>query len=93
LDFDTGEKLQVNCDNIQTIRLLADNHPLLSTKLRHVDIHQHWLRQEVQANRISIQWVSTNEMPADGLTKPLTKQKQQHFINLLGLVDIRSKID
>jgi hypothetical protein len=26
--------------------------PELNTKLRHVDIHHHWLRQEVQVKRI-----------------------------------------
>jgi hypothetical protein len=92
LDFETGENLQIQCDNLQTIRLLADDHPLLTTKLRHVDIHQHWLRQEVQSNRITVQWVSTNTMPADGLTKPLPRQKHKKFIQLLGLVDIRDKL-
>jgi len=92
LDFNPGEKLQINCDNLQTIRVLADDHPLLSTKLRHVDIHQHWLRQEVQEDRISVQWISTNNMPADGLTKPLTRQKQERFIQLLGLVEIKDKL-
>ena len=92
LSFDLGEKLQIDCDNLQTIRLLADDNPILSTKLKHVDIHQHWLRQEVQAKRINIQWVPTSKMPADGLTKPLTRQKQESFIQLLGLVDIKDKL-
>src|SRR5436309_10024052 len=35
LDFHPGHRLQIDCDNLQTIRLLADDHPLLSTKLRH----------------------------------------------------------
>jgi hypothetical protein len=92
LDFDTKESLQIDCDNLQTIRLLVENSLLLPTKLRHVDIHQHWLRQEVQAKRIAIQWISTNEMPADGLTKPLTRQKHERFVRLLGLVDIKDKL-
>ena len=92
LDFYLGHQLQIDCDNLQMIRLLANDHLLLSTKLWYVDIHQHWLRQEVQANRISIQWISTSNMPADGLTKPLTWQKQENFIRLLGLVDIQDKL-
>jgi hypothetical protein len=27
-------------------------------------------------------------MPADGLTKPLPRQKHQHFVQQLGLVDL-----
>jgi hypothetical protein len=92
LDFDTKELLQIDCDNRQTIRLLVENSPILPTKLRHVDIHQHWLRQEVQAKRVAIQWVSTNDMPADGLTKPLTRQKHERFVRLLGLVDIKNEL-
>ena len=57
-------------------------------KLKHVNIHNHWLRQEVRTGKIGIFWVPTTEMPADGLTKPLSRQKHEAFIRLLGLVEI-----
>jgi hypothetical protein len=62
--------------------------PKLVTKLRHVDIYQHWLRQEVQDSKLSIEWLPTSEMPADGLTKALPRQKHDEFICQLRLVDI-----
>ena len=62
--------------------------PQFSTKLRHVDISKNWLRQEVQAGCLSIEWIPTATMPADGLTKALSRQKQERFIQQLGLVDI-----
>jgi RAB protein geranylgeranyltransferase component A len=65
----------------------------LATKLKHVDIHHHWLRQEVQDQRLQIDWVPTTEMPADGLTKALSTQKHQAFIQQIGLVDIRHLIE
>lgn len=37
------ETLTIECDNLQTIRLLVDETMKLQTKLRHVDIHSHWL--------------------------------------------------
>ena len=43
----------------------------LVTKLKHVDIHQHWLRQETEKGTVRIEWVSTSQMLADGLTKAL----------------------
>jgi len=58
------------------------------TKLRHVDIYRHWLRQEVQQGRIEIKWVATAEMGADGLTKLLPVQKHREFTNMLGLCDL-----
>ena len=33
----------IKCDNAQTIRLLVDESTKLQTKLRHVNIHSHWL--------------------------------------------------
>ncbi len=44
----------IECDNAQTIQLLVDESMKLQTKLRHVDIHSHWLRQGVQCGSIHI---------------------------------------
>jgi len=87
IDFKLAEELTINCDNKQTIRLLTAETPELTTKLRHVDIHHHWLRQEVKNKTITIDYIPTNMMPADGLTKPMTRQKQEHFIKLVNLKD------
>jgi hypothetical protein len=83
------DQYTVECDNQQTIRLLTTPAIKLATKLKHLDIHQHWLRQEVEENRLNIEWIPTTEMPADGLTKALPKQKHQVFLQQLGLVDIK----
>jgi hypothetical protein len=59
---------------------LQKDSNLLRTKLRHIDIHNHWLRQEVRDARIDVRWVSITEMPADGLTKALPRQRYEVFI-------------
>ncbi len=82
----------VNCDNLQTIRLLEEDILKLETKLRHVDINQNWLRQEVQAKRVHLRWLPTPDMPADGMTKQLSKQRQDRFVKQLNLVDISEKL-
>ena len=71
MDFDLDEEPVIYYDNRQTIRLLKQETLKLKTALRHVDIHQSWLRQEVQAGRIDVEWVPTAEMVADGFTKML----------------------
>ena len=71
ITFEPGTNLSLQCDNQQMIRLLVQDTLRLVTKLRHVDIHDHWLRQEVQAERLQIEWVQTADMRADGLTKAL----------------------
>ena len=66
--------------------------PQLNTRLRHVDIHGHWLRQEIQEGRISIEWCPTAKMKADGLTKVLPGQKFRAFTKQLNLVDIQASL-
>lgn len=85
LGYSPHTEVTIKCDNAQTIRLLTQETVQLITKLRHVDIHRHWLRQEVQRQRIKIEWIPTAEMIADGLTKPLTGSKLTLFQKNLGL--------
>ena len=47
-----------------------------------------WLCQETEAGRLQVSWMATNQMPADGLTKSLSRQKHSTFVEQLGLIDI-----
>jgi hypothetical protein len=67
---------------------MIQDTPKLVTKLKHVDIHQHWLRQEVVQKNLQIQWIQTSEMKADGFTKALPRQKHQEFVRQLNLKDL-----
>ena len=88
LRFDLGHEITIYCDNQQTIRLLVKDLPTLMTKLKHVDIRRHWLREQVADEKIKVTWIPTSQMPADGLTKALPRQKHQNFVRQLGLVDL-----
>ena len=80
-----GGPTHIECDNRQTIRAFTTPAAKLTTKLRHVDIHRHWLRQEVQKGTITIQWTPTASILADGFTKALSPQKHKEFVKLIGL--------
>jgi hypothetical protein len=84
--------LTIQCDNLQTIGLLVQEAAKLQTKLRHVDIHSHWLRQEVQRQTIQLQWQATSKMIADGLTKPLGKVLFKNFTKMIGLEDLTERL-
>ncbi|KID93530.1 reverse transcriptase, partial [Metarhizium majus ARSEF 297] len=86
------EPLHLEIDNKQTIRLLVEGSAKLTTQLRHVDIYQHWLRQQVQSSRIKVQWVESKDMVADGMTKALPKVRHTEFLRQLRIEDIRSRI-
>ena len=83
--------ITIQCDNTQTIRLVTQDTVLLQTRLRHIDIHQHWLRQEVQRGRIKVVHVQSDDMIADGLTKALPTGKWNQFLAQMG-VEARDEV-
>jgi hypothetical protein len=46
--FDPEIQPIIYCDNEQTVGIVKKEDERLNTKLRHVDTHQMWVRQEVQ---------------------------------------------
>jgi hypothetical protein len=93
ISFKPDHAITLRCDNQQTVTLLTSEHAKIDTKLRHVDIHGHWLRQEVREGRIKIKWVPTAKMAADGLTKLLPRQKHEEFVRILRMEDIQHLIE
>ena len=92
VELDLHEDPTIGCDNLQTVRLLNSSAPKLITKLKHVDILGHWLREQVDLGFIQVEWVPTGQMPADGFTKALSKQKHDVFVRQLNLVDLGDRI-
>ncbi len=86
--FDSIKTLHIRCDNRQTLCILKKDVLKLDIKLKHVDIHRHWLRQKMQTNRIHVSWIFTSEMSADEFIKILFRQKHEKFIDQLNLIDI-----
>lgn len=86
--FVPDRELSILCDNKQTVSLLTSQEPQFRTNLKHVDIYHHWLRQEVQAQRLRIEWVDTKGMIADGFTKILRGQRFLEWRQHQGLTDI-----
>ena len=80
--------ITIQCDNTQTIQLINKEVSKLQTKLRHVDIHNHWLRQEATKGTIAVTYVPSAKMLADGLTKALPSNKWSTFLKQLGLVEL-----
>ena len=78
--------ITILCDNTQTIQLVHKEVSKLQTKLRHTDIHNHWLRQEAHRGTITVKYVKSAEMLADGFTKALPANKWPTFLKQLGLV-------
>ena len=93
LRLELGLPWTIFCDNQQTIRLVVGANERISTRLRHVDIHNLWARQEHAKGSFEVAYLPTAQMPADGLTKRLSRQKFEHFRALLNLQDISHIIE
>ena len=52
-----------------------------------MDIHNHWLRQEVSQEKIVVEYTPSGDMLVDGLTKALSYLLHQKFVRQLGLVE------
>jgi hypothetical protein len=86
-------KVTIECDNKQTIRLVTAELVQLRTKLRHVDIHNHWLRQEILDERIEVIYTPSTRLLADGLTKSLPGEAFAKFTQQLKLADLSDKLE
>jgi hypothetical protein len=92
LKFDSNQKIIIYNDDLQTIRLFISKTLKIETKLRHVDIAQCWLRQLIQSDYFSVNYLFIAKMITNELTKILSSQKHREFINQLRFVDVKHLI-
>ncbi len=81
-------RLTFEVDNTQTICLVTEEIARLKTNLRHMDIYNHWLRQEYAARKIDIRYTESAKIIVDGLTKALVQDQFIKFREQLGIVDV-----
>jgi hypothetical protein len=76
-----------------TTNLLGDNqsslalirNPQVHERSKHIDIYYHNIRDRERRGQIKISYISTEDMAADGLTKPLSGPTFERSISLLGM--------
>lgn len=65
--------ITVYCDNQSAIQL--GTVEAFRERSKHIDIKHHHIRERVEEKAIKLQYISTLEMTADELTKPLTGER------------------
>jgi len=75
--------IPLHIDN-QSAIAIAKN-PKFHDRTKHIDIHYHFLCHKVESGDITLDYVSTNDQPADVLTKGLAREKHKKFSKELGL--------
>ena len=76
-------KIELKGDNMASLKLVKNNQ--VCGRLKHIDVAYHFIRNLQQDGQIDVSYISTDDMIADGLTKPLGKVKFQRFVDLLGM--------
>ena len=60
-------------------------NPLNKARTRTIDIRYKWVAEQAQRGLLRIEHVDGMAMAADGLTKPLLREKHNNFVRLLGM--------
>ena len=72
-------------DNQGAIALTKNPH--LHERSKHIDICYHFIRDLVEKEKLKIIYIPTEDMIADGLTKPLQRIAFTRFKQQMGIVD------
>ena len=89
----TSLQKEIGYSQSAPVPLVSDNqggiflavNPAHDRRLKHVDIRYHFIREYVESNRVDIVYISTDEMIADILTKPLERVKFELFYRKIGI--------
>jgi hypothetical protein len=65
--------------------IALSRNPEHHARSKHIDIRHHYIREQVAAGTIELRYVSTDDMVADALTKPLSRDKHVRFTAMLGI--------
>ena len=83
LSFEKVNRILYTNNNNAKNRVLNSNIP---ARNRHIDIYYKQLIQEVERKAFIIEHLPGEEMPADGLIKPLKPNKHGKFVKLVGII-------
>ena len=67
------------------MRLVAN--PEFHARSKHIDVQYHYVRELLESNTISVEYIRTSEMAADCLTKPLKRGLLKNNLDILGLTE------
>ena len=59
--------------------------PENAARTRHIDIRYKWIQDRIKKGQFKIKHIPTTEMVADGLTKPLGREKFTQFVKMIGV--------
>jgi hypothetical protein len=76
----------IYCDNISNI-LLANN-PVYHVRIKHIEVHYHFIKEKVLAKEIDLIHVSIEDQVVDIFTKALGTDKLKKVRQMLGVLEV-----
>ena len=76
--------IELKGDNNSAIALVK-NRGQVGERSKYIHVAYHYVMELQKYGKISLDYVPTDEMIADGLTKPLAKQKFKRFLELMNM--------
>jgi len=70
-------------DNSSAIKQVKN--PVFHKRSKHVKVKFHWLRQALKEEDFKIEWIKTEDMAADFLTKPVDQKVLSRNLSLIGM--------
>lgn len=78
-----GKKISVQLYNDNQGAIKLTKNPILHNKTKHIDLRHHFIRDAVAEKMVRLDYLPTEEMVADVLTKPLGKEKHWFCVDNL----------
>jgi len=75
--------ISIACDSQGAMAIMKS--PEYHARTKHIDIRHHYVREKVNDKTVVFNFVDTNDMMADILTKPITKIQHEKLVELIGL--------
>jgi hypothetical protein len=70
-------------DNQSALKLIK--HPIASLRSKHIDVIYHFARERAARGEVKFQYIPTDDMVADIMTKPLPESKHEKFRDAMGV--------
>jgi hypothetical protein len=84
IQVEYDEPIPIYCDNTSTISI--SKNPVMHSKMKHIPIKYHFLREQVAEKNIRVEYVGTKEQVADIFTKPLPRESFEYLRQRLGVI-------
>jgi hypothetical protein len=84
IQVEYDDPIPIYCDNTSAINI--SKNPVMHSKMKHIPIKYHFLREQVVEKNIRVEYVGTKEQVADIFTKPLPREAFEYLRQRLRVI-------